>query len=98
MIIDTNIGRGIFGGVIAILFYGLSFWRIFKNNRGSRIVECGTLTIMVLVTLAFLMKIVDLPDWAFGLFLLLLFLLCMLTLFFVAQRGYYALRRRSKAG
>lgn len=49
---------------------------------------------MVTLAMAFLLKYVDLPDWVFFSFILLLFLLCMATLFFVAQRAYRALRNR----
>ena len=94
MAMDGNVGRGILGAVAAIVLYCVSFWRIYRNNRGSRIVESGTLTIMVTLCFAFLLNVVDFPDWVFASIILLLFVLCMLTLFFVFQRAYHALRGR----
>jgi hypothetical protein len=94
MVSDGNVGRGILGAVAASLLYGVSFWRIYKGNRGNRIVEFGMLTIMVMLCFAFLLNVVDFPDWAFASIILLLFVLCMLTLFFVFQRAYHALRGR----
>ena len=85
---------GIAGAIAATVLYGLSFWRIVRKNRGNKVVECGIMAIMVTLAMAFLLKYVDLPDWVFFSFILLLFLLCMATLFFVAQRAYRALRNR----
>ena len=85
---------GIAGAIAATLLYGLSFWRIVRKNRGNKVVECGIMAIMVTLATAFLLKYVDLPDWALVAFIVLLLLLCMATLFFVAQRAYCALRSR----
>jgi len=70
-------------------FSGVRCNRIAEN----KIIECGVMAIALLLAMAFLPKFVDLPGWAFG-SLLLIFLLCVATLIFVAQRAYHALRHR----
>jgi hypothetical protein len=49
---------------------------------------------MVMVGLTVLIKIPDVPDWVLGSVGLLLFLLCLLTMGFLLQQGYRAIRRR----
>jgi hypothetical protein len=88
---------GFVGAIAATLFYGLSFWRIARKNPDNKVIECGVLTIMVMLAMAFLSRVIDLPDWAFGSLITLLFLLCMATLFFVAQRAWRGLRNRKSS-
>jgi len=75
-------------------FYGFSFWRIVKSNRGNKVIESGSLALMVVVVLAVLMKIPNMPDWVLASIGLLLFLLCLLTMGFLFQQGFRAFRRR----
>ena len=84
----------VIGVVTAALFYALSFWRIARRNRGNKVIECGTMAIMVTIAMVFLSRFIDLPDWAFSSLLALIFLLCTATLFFLAQRAYRALCHR----
>jgi hypothetical protein len=91
--VDTNIVRGIVDGIGLVLFYGFAFWRIFKGNLGNKVIECGSITLMVFVVTLALFK-AKFPAWVSGWLFLLVFLLCLLTLFFLLQQGYRALRRR----
>jgi phosphoglycerol transferase MdoB-like AlkP superfamily enzyme len=77
----------------AVVLYALYFWRIFKQNPGNRVVQCGVLAIAALLAMAFLSRLGEIPDWIFAIWILLLILLCFSALFFVAQRGYRAIRR-----
>jgi hypothetical protein len=92
--VDTKLIQGFFASLLAVFFYGFSFWRISRNHRGNKVIECGSIAIMVLLAMAFYSKFAPLPDWLLGCLLLLLFLLCLCTLFFLAQEGYRALRSR----
>ena|SRR6266550_6877168 len=82
------------GGIGLFLFYGYSFWRIFKSNLGNRVIECGSIALMLFAIILALFKIPNLPDWVLPYLFILLFMLCMLTVVFLAQQIYRALRRR----
>jgi len=91
---NPSVIRDIASGIGLFLFYGYSFWRIFKSNSGNRVIECGSITLMLFAIILALFKIPNLPDWVLPYMFILLFLLCMLTMVFLAQQGYRALRRR----
>lgn len=74
--------------------YWLSLWRIIKGNRGNRVIECGSITLMLLFLMLLLMKITSLPEWVLPSLGLLLFLLCLLTMFFLLVQGVHAIRHR----
>jgi hypothetical protein len=93
-VVDKNIVRGVVGSLGLVLFYGFSFWRIFKGNPGNKVIECGSITLMVFVVMTALFKVPNFPVWVLAWLGLLLFLLCLLTMFFLVQQGYRALRRR----
>jgi hypothetical protein len=82
------------GGIGLFLFYGYSFWSIFKSNPGNRVIECGSITLMLFAIILALFKIPNVPDWVLPYLFILLFLLCTLTMVFLAQEGYRAVRRR----
>ena len=86
--------RAIVAMLPALVFYAIYFWRIFKNNPGNRLVECGTITVAVFLAMVPLSKLGDIPDWVWVPWLILVLLLCFSTLFFVGQRAYRAIRRR----
>ena len=91
--VDTNIVRGVLGSIGLVLFYGFAFWRIFKRNPGNKVIECGSITLMVFVVTLALFK-AKFPVWVVAWLFLLVFLLCLLTMFFLLQQGYRAVRRR----
>jgi hypothetical protein len=95
--IDGRLIRDVGGGLYSIVFYALSFWRIFKKNPGNRVVECGVITVVVFLAMVPLSKLQDPPDWVFLPWLILVILLSFSTLFFVLQRAYRALRHRKSA-
>jgi hypothetical protein len=77
-----------------LLFYAWLFWRTFKDSRGNRVIQCGTVTLMLFFVLLALSRIPNLPfDYVWWLWPALFFL-CMLTMFFLLQQGYRALRHR----
>jgi len=78
--------------------YWLCLWRIIKGNRGNRVVQCGCITLMLSFLMMLLMKVAKLPDWVLSSLGMLIFLLCLLTMFFLLLRGVHAIRnRKSKA-
>jgi cation transport ATPase len=76
------------------LLYAFMFWRLFKDNRGNRLIQCGSITLMLFLVMMALMRIPHLPIDYVAWLGPALFLLCMLTMFFLFQRGYRALRHR----
>jgi hypothetical protein len=93
-VVDKNLIRGVVGSLGLVLFYGFSFWRIFKSNPGNKVIECGSITLIVFVVMLALFKVPNFPVWVLAWLGLLVFLLCLLTMFFLVQQGYRALRRR----
>lgn len=78
--------------------YWLSLWRIIKGNRGNRVIECGGVTLMLAFLMMLLIKVPTLPDWLLPSLGVLIFLLCLLTVFFLLLQGVRAIRnRKSKA-
>jgi hypothetical protein len=78
----------------AALLYSLSFWRIFKQNPGNRLVECGYMTLMVFYAIIPLTRFDHIPDRLFASWLILLILHCFATLFFAVQRWFGGPRHR----
>ena len=71
-----------------------AFWDIFKSHPGNRLVRCGILTLSVFLVMGAVLALK--PNFPIGYLGPLLFSLCMLTMFFLAQRTYLALRNRTK--
>src|ERR1700736_1603047 len=92
--LDPGIVRGVTGGVGLILMYGLCAWRIFKSNPGDRFVESGSVTLMIFGVVLASRRIPHIPDWVSNFSVLLLGISTFLSLFFMLQQGYRALRRR----
>jgi len=84
-------------GFCVIAGYMVYLWRVFKSNPGNRLVECGVITVAVFLAMVPFSRIPgfleSLPAWIFLTYLLLVFLLCFTTLFFLAQRIWRALAR-----
>jgi 4-hydroxybenzoate polyprenyltransferase len=93
--IDPNIIRGILGSAGLLLAYGYSFWCVFKRNPGNRVIACGSITLMVFAVAIALFKIPHFPIWIVASLFFLVFLLGLLTMGFLVQQGYRALRQRN---
>jgi len=76
------------------LFYAFIFWRLFKDNRGNRVIQCGSITLMLFLVMLALTRIPNLPIDYVAWLGPALFLLCMLTMSFLFQQGYRALRKK----
>jgi len=59
-----------------------------------RVIQCGSITLMLLLVMIALMRIPHFPIDYVAWLGPALFLLCMLTMFFLFQQGYRALRHR----
>jgi hypothetical protein len=90
----ASILRPIASFLVVAVVYWLSLWRIIKGNRGNRVIECGSITLMLFFLMMLLMKFPNLPDWVLSSLGLLLFLLCLLTMFFLVVQGVQAIRHR----
>jgi hypothetical protein len=89
--------RPILSILIVAVVYLLSLWRIIKSNRGNRVVECGSIALMVSLLMVVLIRFQNLPGWVLPSLGLLLLLLCLLTIFFLLARGLQAIRRRKSS-
>ena len=82
--------------MVAVVYWW-SFWRIIKENRGNRVIECGSITLMLFFLMMVLMKRTNVPDWVLPSLGLLLLLLCLLTMFFLFLQAVQAIgHRKSK--
>lgn len=72
-----------------LLIYALFFWRLIKSNRGDKFIQCGSITVMLFLVLMVLSRIPNFPldDYA-PWFAISLFLLCVLTMFYLFQQLY----------
>jgi hypothetical protein len=92
--VDANIVRGIVRSASLVLAYGLSMWRIFKSNPGDKFLQSASLTVMLFVVTMVAIRTHYFPDWVLTSLEVLLYLLTFLSIFFMFQEGYRALRRR----
>jgi hypothetical protein len=80
--------------------YLLVLWRVRpaskdgKGDSGRNVITCGIIALIVCYALGVLSQNPNIPSWVVGSLGVLLLFLCFLTLFFLAQQGYRALRRR----
>ena len=81
--------------MLVFALYAMFFWRTFKSNPGNRLVECGSLALIVFLVLIPLSSAGGPPNWLFGAWLILVIFLCFATLFFLFQRMFRALTRHS---
>jgi hypothetical protein len=92
--VDANFVRKIVGSAVLLLVYGLWLWRTFKSCPGDRFIQSASVTVMVMVAAAAANRIHSFPDLVWEPLTLLLYLLAFLSIFFMFQQGYRALRRR----
>ena len=89
-ILDAARGIGLFS------LYAFVFWRIFKSHPENRVIRSGSITLILFLVMLALMRIPQVPVDYVAWLGLALFLLCMLTMFFLFQQGYRAVRGRLK--
>jgi uncharacterized membrane protein len=93
-VINTSeIGVRFVGTFFVFLGYIAFFWRTFKSNPGNRLVECGSMTVIAFLAVIPLSQTGKVPDWLILSWVMLVVLLCLSTLFFLAQRIYQAIQR-----
>ncbi len=86
--------RPIVSFLVVAAVYCLSLWRTIKGNRGNRVIECGSIALILLFFMMLLVKLPNVPDWVLLSLGLLLLLLCLLTIFFLLLQGIQAIRHR----
>lgn len=64
------------------------------HSPENRVIRCGGLAVALFFVAASLSQIPNLPQWVFALSISFFLLFLLLTLVFLAQQGYRALRRR----
>jgi hypothetical protein len=89
-IVDAARGIGFFS------LYAFIFWRIFRGHPGNRVIQCGSVTLMLFMVMLALMRIPQVPVDYVAWLGPALFLLCTLTMFFLFQQGYRTVRGRFK--
>jgi hypothetical protein len=55
--------RSTLGSLLVAVACSLFFWRIIKSNRGNRVIECGSVALMLGILMMLLMKLTNLPKW-----------------------------------
>lgn len=88
--------QSVIGGIAVVAFYGIAFWRIARQNAGNRVIECGSLTLVVMFALVALTRVPGLPDWIAPSIGLLLLFLALLTMVFLLLQGIHAIRHRKR--
>ena len=78
--------------ICAAVFYGMFFWRTFKQNPGNRFVECGMITLMAFFALMLCNALGAIPEWLFFVWLILVLVLSFSTLFYLGQRAVRFIR------
>jgi hypothetical protein len=95
MLLHTASGLRPLGSFLLVaVVYWLLFWRIIKSNRGNRVIECGSITLMLAILMMLMIRLTNLPNWVLPSLGLLVFLLCLLTMFFLVVQGVQAIRHR----
>jgi hypothetical protein len=86
---SASTADGIAAGFCAIVGYLFYFWRVLRSNPGNKLIEFGTITMIVffaMVPLALIPGLVErIPNWIILLYFCLVVLLCFTTLFFLAH-------------
>jgi len=91
-----SVVQSIISGIALVGCYGFVLWRIARRNAGNRVIECGSLALVVVFVLVAAMRIPDLPDWVAPSLGILFLLLGFLMIFFLIQRGYNAIRHKKR--
>jgi len=89
--------RPILSILIVAVVYFVSLWRIIKSNRGNKVIECGSIALMISLLMVVLIRFPSLPAWLMPTLGVLLLLLCLLTIFFLVAKGIQAIRRRKSS-
>jgi len=83
-------------GVVLVGVYAGVLWRIVKRNPGNRVIECGSIALVIFFVMAAAIKIPDIPDWVIPGLGVLFLLVGFLMIFLLMQQGYNAIRRRRR--
>jgi len=83
-------------GIALAGFYAAVLWRIVKRNPGNRVIESGSMALVVVFIMAAAIKVPSLPDWVVPGLGILFLLLGFLMIFFLMQQGYNAIRRKRR--
>jgi hypothetical protein len=91
---NTTIVGGILGALGLGLAYGLCFWRIFRTNRGDKFIECACITGVLFFAGFACYRIPNFPSWIVFSLMMLSGLMSFVSIFFMLQQGYRAIRSR----
>lgn len=79
---------------LSVMWHGKTPNKNLRDDPGNKVIKCGTFAVFVFGLLATLANDPHIPSWVLACLGVLLFALCAVTMFFLAQQGYRALRRR----
>ena len=83
----------------ALLVFGLyafSFWRMARRYRGDKFIEFGSFTLIAFFLVLALRRVPTLPEWILDSLTLWMYLLCLITLGFMFQQIYRAIRNKMR--
>jgi len=86
--------QSVVSGFALVAFYGLAFWRIARRNAGNRVIETGSLALVVAFSMGAAMKVPNIPDWVAPSLGILFLLLGLLMIFFLMRQCYDAMRQK----
>lgn len=55
--------QAVISSVALIGSYAFVSWRIIRSNPGNRVIECGSIALVVFFVMAAAFRIPNLPDW-----------------------------------
>jgi protein-S-isoprenylcysteine O-methyltransferase Ste14 len=97
MATSGGIVQSVASGVALVGFYSFVLWRIAKRNAGNKVIEVGTLALVVFFIMVAAIKIPNLPDWVVPSLGVLFLLIGLVMILFLMQQGYNAIRRRKRS-
>jgi len=85
--------QSVVSGIALVGVYSFVLWRIAKRNAGNKVIEVGSLALVVVFIMVAAIKVPNLPDWVVPSLGVLFLLLGLVMIFFLVQQGYNAIRR-----
>ena len=84
-------------GAALLFLYGWTFWRVWKRNRGNKLMECAGISGSLFLVMFAVMKIPGCPDWVVPSLGLLGLLVGFAMIFFIFKGAFLAVRAKFRS-